>query len=163
MQQTGGTNSTTYLTIGAGDRYQSSGGTLQVGSGLLNQGTFDGGNNSGTLEANCLVDLTSGTWTNLGKMSVNMGANSLLIVPAGFNTATGFGSFTTQGLVHTAGTTLTVPAGKGFGGWGSINDPVNCQGTITAASGGVIDLNNGLILSGSLHVVPGIQRDPHRQ
>ena len=51
--------------------------------------------------------------------------------------------------VHVAGTTLTVPAGKGFGGWGSINDPVVCQGTIAAASGGVINLGNGLLLGGS--------------
>ena len=112
-----------------------------MGGAFANQGTFDGGNKSGTLDANCLVDLTAGNWTNLGAMSVNMGADSLLIVPAGFNPATGFGSYTSQGLIHTVGTTLNVPAGKGFGGWGSINDPVVCQGTITAASGGVINLN----------------------
>ena len=163
MQQTGGTNSTTYLTIGAGGRYQSSGGTLQVGSGLLNQGTFDGGNSSGTLEANCLVDLTSGTWTNLGTMSVNMGANSLLIVPAGFNTATGFGSFTTQGLVHTAGTTLTVPAGKGFGGWGSINDPVNLPRHDHGRQRRGHQPEQRLDPLGQRQRLPGIQRDPDRQ
>ena len=53
------------------------------------------------------------------------------------------------GLTHTAGTTLTVPAGQGFGGSGSISDPVNCQGTITAASGGTINLSGGLTLSGT--------------
>ena len=65
---------------------------------------------------------------------MSLGANSLLIVPAGFNTATGFGQFHLLGLTHTAGTTLNVPAGQGFRGWGSIDDPVNCQGTITAGT-----------------------------
>ena len=117
---------------------------------LSNQGTINGGNSPSTLNANCLVDLTAGTWENLSGMSVNMGANSLLIVPADFNTSTGFANFSTAGLpVHVAGTTLTVPAGKGFGGWGSIDDPVVCQGTIAAASGGVINLGNGLLLGGS--------------
>ena len=71
-----------------------------------------------------------------------------MIVPAGFNPATGFGSYTSPGLpVHVLGTTLTVPAGLGFGGVGTIVDPVVCQGTITAASGAAINLNNGLVLS----------------
>ena len=52
-------------------------------------------------------------------------------------------------MTHTAGTTLNVPAGQGFGGTGSINDPVVCQGTITAASGYGINLGNGLVLSGN--------------
>ena len=78
-----------------------------------------------------------------------MSANSLLIVPAGFNTLTGFAHYSSLGLTHTLGTTLTVPAGKGFGGSGSISDPVNCQGTITAVSGGTINLSGGLTLSGT--------------
>ena len=48
-----------------------------------------------------------------------------------------------------------VPAGQGFGGMGSINDPVNCQGTITAASVAIINLNNGLVLSGTGTVALG--------
>ena len=78
-----------------------------------------------------------------------MGPNSLLIVPPGFNTATGFSSYSSLGLTHVAGTTLTVPAGMGFGGIGSINDLVVCQGTITASQGYSINLNNGLVLSGN--------------
>ena len=42
-----------------------------------------------------------------------------------------------------------MPAGYGFGGSGSINDPVACQGTITAPSDGALDLNAGLSLSGT--------------
>ena len=44
FQQSGGTNTTSLVSIGAGDRYQLSGGTLEInGGGLVNQGTFDGG------------------------------------------------------------------------------------------------------------------------
>ena len=153
LQQSGGANSTSFLTIGPGGQYQFTGGTLQVSTALLNQGVVNGNNRPATLSANCLVDLTAGTWRNLQGTSMNMGANGLLIVPAGFNTATGLAGLTTAGLpVHVAGTTLTVPAGQGFSGWGTINDPVVCQGTIAAAANGAINLNNGLVVSGNGNV-----------
>ena len=75
-------------------------------------------------------------------MTANMGTNALLLLPAGFNPASGLAGY--SGLVHVAGTTLTVPAGQGFSGWGTINDPVVCQGTIAAAANGAINLTNGL-------------------
>ena len=77
FQQTGGTNTTSTFNVGAGGQYVLAGGTLQVGSGsLINQGIFSGGTNPAspaTFDANCLVDMTSGTWKNLGDLSVNMG------------------------------------------------------------------------------------------
>ena len=149
FQQTGGTNSVTYLSIGSGGRYQLGGGTLQIGAGLIDSGIFDGGNSPAVLSgSNCILDFSAGTLQNVGSTLVNL-TNSLLIVPPGFNTSTAFSSSSTLGLTHTAGTTLVVPAGQGFGGWASINDPVNCQGTITAAAGSFINLNNGLVLSGT--------------
>ena len=155
FQQSGGTNAATNLTIGSGGTYRLSGGTLAVGGSFVNNGTFDGANSPAALTANCLVDLTSGTWENLSDLSVSMGANSLLIVPAGFNPSTGFGSYASAGITHTAGTVLTVAAGQGFGGVGAIADPVVCQGTIAASSGGAIQLNNGLDLSGAGRVSLG--------
>ena len=128
MRQTGGTNTTNVLTIGSGGQYQLNGGTLQVNGGLVNQGVFDGGNKPGSLGATGILDLTSGTWKNLGDTSVNIGANSLLIVPAGFNPATGFGHFTSVGLTHTAGTTLNLLAGQGFGGTGIDQRPGQLPG-----------------------------------
>ena len=146
FRQTGGTNSVTDLMIGAGSQYLLSGGTLTVSSIMVNNGTIDGGSGPATLSATCLVDLTSGTWKNYSGWSVNLGPGSLLIVPSGFNTATGFAGFTDSGLpVHVLGTTLTVPAGQSFSGMGQISDPVVCQGTIA----GSINLNNGLALSGN--------------
>jgi autotransporter-associated beta strand protein len=148
FQQSGGSNAAGCISIGTGGRYLLTGGTLQINYALTNAGVFDGGNGAGTLVANCLVDLTSGTWQNLGAMSVSLGANSLLIVPAGFNPSKNFGSYNSLGITHTAGSTLVVPAGQGFGGEGSISDSVSCQGTITAEKG-PINLNNGLVLSGN--------------
>ena len=57
MQQSGGSNATSFLTIGAGGQYQLTGGTLQISAAMLNQGIVDGGNRPATLSANCLVDL----------------------------------------------------------------------------------------------------------
>ena len=131
-----------------------SGGTLTVNGTLLNQGTIDGGGGAATLVDNGLVDFTAGTWKNYSAWSVNVGANSLLVVPAGFNPSTAFGSYSSQGLLYSPGSTLDVPAGKGFSGTYSFNDPVICQGTITA-SGGTINLAGGLTVSGNGSVSTG--------
>ena len=150
FQQTGGANTVTNLTIGAGDQYLLSGGTLTINGSLINKGTVNGGNGSATLGANCLVDLTSGTWKNYSDWSVNIGTTGLVIVPAGFNVATGFAGVTTAGLnVHVTGTPLTVPAGDGFTGVGTIGDPIANQGTITVASGSALNFTGGLNVSGS--------------
>ena len=148
FQQTGGANTVSELTISSGGSYQLAGGTLSV-TGFVNQGVFSGGGASAAISASGMVDLTGGTWQNLGNISLSMGPNSLLIVPAGFNPSTSFAHYTNLGLSHTAGSTLIVPAGQGFAGGGSINDPVNCQGTIAAASGVSLNLNSGLVVSGT--------------
>ena len=92
-----------------------------------------------------LLDL-SGNVLNTSGASLSVGSDSLLIVPAGFNPAN-YASYSNSGLTHTLGSTLSVSAGTGFGGWGTIADPVACQGTILATAGGWINLNNGLSLA----------------
>ena len=68
FQQSGGTNTTSLVSIGAGDRYQLSGGTLEInGGGLVNQGTFDGGGSGSLNSANCIVDFSQGTLTGVGQ------------------------------------------------------------------------------------------------
>ena len=93
--------------------------------------------------------MSAGTWQNLKSTSVSLGMNSLVIVPAGLNPATVFGNYQNLGLTHVAGTPLVVPAGQGFGGYGVINDPVQCQGTVVATATQAIELQNGLTLSGT--------------
>ena len=145
FQQTGGANTVSLLSIGGNGTYLLAGGTLQVCYSLLNHGIFAGGGTSATLSGSGIWDLSGGTLQNLGSISVSIGVNSLLIVPPGFNPPTAFASYSCLGLTHTIGTTLTLPAGQGFVGDGTISDPVNCQGTIT----GSINLSGGLMLSGT--------------
>jgi autotransporter-associated beta strand protein len=151
FQQAGGTNAVSYLSIGSSNsRYLLGGGMLQISGGLVNAGTLDGGGGTGVLSVagSSLVDFSQGSIVNASSMAISLGTGSLLTGPSGFSTAA-FGSFNNGGMTHTAGTTLAVAAGQGFGGWGSINDPITCQGTITATPGEFVNLNAGLRLSGS--------------
>jgi fibronectin-binding autotransporter adhesin len=157
ISQSGGKNTiANELSISSKSKYLLAGGTLQVNGGLSNQGVFDGGKLSATLIANCLLNISSGTWQNLNALSVNMGPNSLLIVPAEFDTANDFASYISLGLTHTAGTTIVLAAGSGFGGAGTIQDFIDCQGSIAAVSGDGINLSGGLLVSGSGYANLGI-------
>jgi autotransporter-associated beta strand protein len=154
FQQSGGSNTVASLVIAPGSSYVLSGGTLNVtgSNSISNSGVFDCTNSQATLiiASNYLTDLSQATFTNVGSMSLTMaGTGSLLIVPAGFDPTKSFLAFSDAGIWHAAGTTLTVSAGQSFAGRGTINDPVDCWGTITAVSGGSINLNNGLVLSGT--------------
>ena len=145
-------NDAASLWIGSGSAYVLGGGTLQVNGTLTNSGDFT--KQHGRLRRQFDRRPFHWRYQNLGSMNVAVDANSLLIVPAGFNTATNFASFACLGVTHTVGTTLVVPAGQGFAGSVSINDPVNCQGSIAAGSG-AINLNNGLLVSGTGNVTLG--------
>ena len=138
------------LSIQPGGQYQLTDGTLVVNGGLLNQGILSGGAGAGAISvaSSSLVDLSAGTLQNSGSTALNIGGNSLLIVAPGFNPAV-FGSYTNNGMVHTAGTPLTISAGKNIAGAGAINDFVNDQGTVSAGAGNNLNLNNGLSLSGT--------------
>ena len=154
FMQSGGTNMVGYVNIGNSGQgsgsYLLSGGLLQINYGMTTAGgTLDFGGGSAQIVAgnNTIVDL-SGNVVNTASASLTIGANALLIVPQGFSPAE-FQTYSNLGLTHTAGTTLTVPAGQGFGGTGSISDPVVCQGTIGATAGYGINLNAGLALGGT--------------
>ena len=153
--QTGGTNTAANVSVNGG-YFLLSGGQLQ-GSGGGTIGVVNGGFQSpGTLDLSQFVTVSAGTGAlldlsgnvlNTVGASVSVGPDSLLIVPQGFDPITSYASYSNQGLLHTLGSTLSVSASTGFGGWGTIADPVNCQGTILATPGGWINLNNGLSLA----------------
>ncbi len=154
FNQMGGSNSVGYLGVGNLGRYQFGGGTLQVaGGGLANLGVFDASGGTGvlTVAGSAIVDFSTGTLQNTASISLTIGPNSLLLVPAGFNPATAFGSYQNQGLTHNVGTPLTIAAGQRFAGNGSLADFVNCQGTILAGNGS-ISLNGGVMVSGTGNV-----------
>ncbi len=154
FQQSSGTNHASYLTVGSSGSYQLVGGALQIAAsgGLHIDGILDGANGSGSIQVaqRSLVDLTMATLVNTGSMSLTIGANSLLIVPNGFNPATHFASYSNAGTVHTAGTNLTIAAGQSVEGTGPIHDPVNCQGAI--ATSDFVNATGGIVISGSGNV-----------
>ena len=156
LTQSGGSNAAYCVAIGAEGRYQFSGGTLQInaGGGLASQGAFDATGSTGVLTTagSSIIDLSQATLVNTGSLSVAIGPNSLLLVPPGFNPATALRSYGNLGLTHTAGTPLTVASGQGFSGLGFLADHVNCQGTIAATTGGSINLNGGVTVSGTGNV-----------
>ena len=144
--QSAGSNSVSSLSIGSSGTYMLGGGTLQIRA-ITNLGAFSGNGTPALLTANSsIVDFSSGAWQGLGTIVLNA-SNSLLIIPPSSNPTAGFAAGSTLGLVHTAGTTLTVPAGQGFAGSGPIHDPISCQGTITASASAGLYLNMPLSIS----------------
>ena len=150
FQQTGGSNTISTLSIGSGDQYVLSGGTLNVTGSIANNGTVDGGNGSATLSADCLLDLTSGTWKNYSGWTINTGTNGLLVVPAGFNVSTGLAGVTTAGLgVHVLGTTLNGARRDGLFRHRLDQRPGRLPRHDRSRNTTAINLTNGLIFSGS--------------
>ncbi len=152
FQQTGGTNATGLIWIGAGSVYQFGGGSLQLGSPggmqVMSGGTLSGGSAVTNLNvpSNSILDL-SGSLVNTGNMNVSVAANSLVIVPSLATTAA-FNSFSNAGLTHVLGTTLTVAAGQSLSFPGIVVDPVAVCGTLSDPAGDA----NGLVLAGGLTI-----------
>ena len=149
MSQTGGANSATALVIGGQGRYQFSGGTLKIAE-LANQGVFDVTNCTGLLSitGSQIVDLSQAVLVNTGSMSLSVGPGSLVLVPAGFNPAA-FGSYNNLGTIHYPGTPILVSSGQAYTGAFSVNDMLTCQGALSVVSGGSINLNSGVLISGT--------------
>jgi fibronectin-binding autotransporter adhesin len=164
FSQTGGTNtvggnayvSRGYYLLGGGLLECSNSGTLHVANGGVQTagGTLDcSGFAAITGGTGALLDLTGAVF-NTSATTLTIAANSLLIVPNDFNPAS-YKSFSNSGLMAIAGTTVNVSAGTGFGGWGTVANRIACQGTITAATDGWINLDDGLSLSGTGQVSLG--------
>ncbi|MHB1037937.1 MAG: PEP-CTERM sorting domain-containing protein [Pirellulales bacterium] len=150
MEQSGGSNTVGYLSIRANSQYSFTGGTLAIANGGLNiDGTLNMGNNPVTIAAgdNTVINLAKGTFQGYSKLTLNVGANSLTIIPDGFDPTTAFAGFGSAGFVHELGSDLVVPAGQGFAGSGTIDDRVACEGTIAATPGRVLALRKGLSVS----------------
>ena len=161
--QTGGTsndslNFTAGLVIGPSSRYVLGGGTLTVVDPtnntaigfFTNSGTFDGNNQAGTFETNTFVDLTTGTWVNLEDMNFIGGANCLLVLPKGASSGNYFGSIANAGVTYTLGSPLVINR-KTLTGSINVQDQtqvINGTLQISSFAGSIINLNNGLVLTG---------------
>ena len=148
--QTGGTHGAGYLHIRELGRYKLAGGRLEIADGLklVSSGAFDCSGGTAHIQASdsSIVDFSQGALLGAASASLSVGANSLTIFPAGSDPQSVFGSYTTQGMTHVAGSTLTVSAGEGFAGMGEIVDFVDCQGVVGDPASD-IDLLGGVFVS----------------
>ena len=128
---------TNYLSISSGGTYQLAGGRCKSATrGLVDQGTFNGtaAGHRGQCDAAPAASWTSPRGPEKHRRHVGHRGGQRAAVVARRNERVELRQLHSPGLLHTAGSTLNVPAGKAFCGWGSINDPVACQGTITASA-----------------------------
>lgn len=104
--------------------------------------TIDLSTGSSTINYSGLFDLSTSTVLGGSGASVTGGANSLIVVPAGFDPSARFASFSTGGLVHTSGTLFTIPQGTTVTALGQVNDHASIGGTLNGLS-----LTNGVNVS----------------
>ena len=151
--QTGGINTAIDINIGNNGTYTLTAGTLNVSGVIENHGIWDLSNSSAVINASSMiVDLTNALINNAQKASLKLDAHSLLIVPSGFDPSGYFATYENLGILHQVGSTLVISPTYSINGAGSINDHVNCQGTISAKSGYSIHLYVGLSISGTGNV-----------
>jgi autotransporter-associated beta strand protein len=154
--QSGGTNTAGYLEVH--NSYTLSGGFLNINRGLAIRGPndsatggiFDFSGGTATVTASSsIIDFSGGAPQNTQNAALLIGANSLLIVPSGYDPTGHWATYRNDGIVVGSGATVTISAGQSVYGQGTIRGRVDCQGTLSASPGGSIILANGLTLTGS--------------
>ena len=134
--------------IGPNGTYALRNGTLNVNGGFENLGVLDLSNNSAVFNASSSLIKFAGTVLAApGTGALNIDDHSLLMVPALFDPATYFASYSNAGILHHAGDILTIFSAYSISGIGIIDDHVNCYGSLTAKPGYAIQLNKGLYVA----------------
>ncbi len=158
FHQTGGTAITDYVKVGPSGRYEFTGGNLAVQKRLdLEGGEFDFADSGQTLQVapNSMMNFGAGRIQRATNASILAAPNTLVIFPAGFDPydPTHLGSYVSSGVTHIAGSgPLVVPAGRGFTGWGELNEHVQCYGTITSGSE---EREEWFDVTGGMEIFPG--------
>ena len=146
LRQTGGSNTVGYLSIGTLGRYELSGGDLHIDRLWRHEGEMDLLDSDVTVSVgdDSMADLRTGSILNGQNASLTVGAQSLTLLPSGFDPGNFFGTFSSAGLVHYGGTTLTIPAGYNLLLDGTFEDHVICEGSLSAVPDGELNLTRGL-------------------
>jgi len=163
-QQSGGAVTVANIRGRTGSRLDVTGGSLAVGKRfeLATSAVLDFGSGTASISVPGygVVDLAAGTVSNAGNASYTAGVQSESYFPAGFNPYTAFKNFSSQGLVHTAGTTLVVPGNFVMNAVADRTDKMRIEGTLKtkdqngywsdfrASSGGVEVASGGLFSTG---------------
>ncbi len=134
LRQTGGILSVDTLVQHPGTNYQLTGGELQIQKrqDLLGNLNFTANSSAKvTVADNAVLDWSRGGLIgDPSQMTFSAGANSESYFPAGFDPRTKFASFSSQGLVHTVGTTLVVPFGFTMNVRGDRPDRMRVEGLL---------------------------------
>ena len=145
INQNGGTNITGALLIGAGGTYDYVSGVMEKASiQIRDGGTLDLNGATITFNVNGLYEFSSGTL--LGAENATLNVNGLVLTDGFSNPATGWGSYSASGPIHTVGTDFTLDSGTITGG-GFMPDHVIATGGTFDATGTALDLQDGLEMS----------------
>jgi hypothetical protein len=148
FRQSGGRNQAGDIVIANTGRYEYTGGELSF-ENMIVDGVFDLSDQAVAVSIpSGVLDISQGSFEGGRFAELHLGSQSLLIVAPGADPGTAFGVFSNQGLLHTPGTRLVVPHGRGFTGNLDTDDFVECRGVILASPGGALNLNGGLALHG---------------
>ncbi|KPK80581.1 MAG: hypothetical protein AMJ81_11815 [Phycisphaerae bacterium SM23_33] len=145
--QSGGSLTAGKLMVNLASRFEFTGGQMAFNGGLLNEGTFDFVAVGGPLElaGGSMLDLSKGTIANPANGRINAAANTLVMFPAGFDPGAELASYTSAGVTHVAGTTMTVPADQHLVAFGAIDGHVRCEGSLRVADSlDRLDITDGL-------------------
>ncbi|MFB3893323.1 MAG: beta strand repeat-containing protein, partial [Phycisphaerae bacterium] len=144
----GGRHTTAYMSVSAGATYEWAGGELDFG-GLAFRGKFDLKGQSRALNLdNTILDFAGGTVLGGTSSTLAVGPNSLVILAPGQDIGPSFASYANAGLTHVTGTTLSIPSSSAIVGTADLSDRVSCQGSLSAAPAGYINLANGVNVPG---------------
>ncbi|MCY2929109.1 MAG: PEP-CTERM sorting domain-containing protein [Planctomycetota bacterium] len=148
FQQAAGSHTVGVLEVTALGRYELGADTLTVTGSWANAGQMDFLSAAGRVVVadNGFVDFRGGSILNCANASMSLGTNSYMLAPVGFDPQVAFHSFQTGGIVHVAGTTMSVPDGYNLTFSGSLDDLVDCRGKLSSEPGKALNLTNGLKL-----------------
>ncbi|MCK4626189.1 MAG: hypothetical protein KAV00_12805, partial [Phycisphaerae bacterium] len=131
--QTGGTATLDLVDVGSTGRYVYTGGNVNFANRFVSRGEFDFDSSSATFAVpqGATLDLGQSILANASNASIQAQANTLVVFPSGFDPAIDLASYNSAGVTHIKGTTLVVPAGRGFTATTEIDDMIHCYGTIS--------------------------------
>ncbi len=153
IEQTGGIASFGLLIITPFGNYDLTGGTLAIQDGLVSDGTLDLHGSNATFRAEGgLINLAANPLLNAANANIVGLADTVISLPAGFDTATEFGSFSNAGITHFLGDTLFIPDTTQLNASGTYHDHVQAQGDIIATASGPLHLLGGLHTIGEVEV-----------
>ncbi|MCY2929110.1 MAG: hypothetical protein NTV86_06370 [Planctomycetota bacterium] len=130
-RQSGGSLQVGAFSMSQGSRIEFANGQIATTRGLVCTGTFDFTAPGGTLDlaAGSSLDLSKASILHPGNGRINAQANTLVLLPAGFNLAS-LAGYASAGVTHLAGTTLEIPASQALTAMGNIDGYVKCLGSL---------------------------------